>query len=73
MLVIGCKKDLVEGNKVKQLALNQKVLKELKKVDQGDQIDYFETGMSLATSAYRVPLDDLQLFMGKLFDNQDFV
>jgi hypothetical protein len=55
VLVIGCKKDLVEGSKSAHLALNQRVLNELKKVDPGNSIDYFESGVSLATGAYRVP------------------
>ena len=67
MLVVGCKKDSVESNRTQHLALNAQVLNELKKLDKGSLIDYFEAGLSINRGVYKVPQDDLQIYLFKVF------
>ena len=67
VLVVGCKKDSVEGNRSQHLALNASVLNELKKLDEGNLIDYFEAGLSTNRGVYKVPQDDLQLYICKVY------
>jgi hypothetical protein len=51
VLVVGCKKDLLEESKHQ----NGKVLDILKRLDQSKTIDYIEVGLSQHRSVYRVP------------------
>ena len=49
--------------------INAKVLNELKKIDEGSQIDYLEAGLSYHRGVYKVPQDDLQLYICKLYED----
>ena len=45
------------------------MLNELKKIDEGNQIDYLEAGLSMHRGVYKVPQDDLQLYLCKVFED----
>lgn len=45
------------------------MLNELKKIDEGSQVDYLEAGLSAHRGVYKVPQDDLKLYMCKLFED----
>ena len=51
------------------MTINAKVLNELKKIDEGSQIDYLEAGLSVHRGVYKVPQDDLQLYICKLYED----
>ena len=51
------------------MTVNAQVLNELKKIDQGSQIDYIEAGLSANRGVYKVPQDDLQMYLCKLFED----
>lgn len=51
------------------MTVNAQVLNELKKIDEGSQIDYLEAGLSAHRGVYKVPQDDLQLYLCKLFED----
>ena len=55
---------------MKRMTVNAQVLNELKKIDEGSLIDYFEAGLSQNRGVYKVPQDDLQLYLSRLFDNE---
>ena len=67
VLVVGCKKDQVESDRSKHLQLNAQVLNELKKLDEASMIDYIEAGLSMNRGVYKVPQDDLQLYLCKVY------
>lgn len=67
MLVVGCKKDLLEETKSDYMKVNSRVQDVLKKIDKGRQIDYIEVGLSQHKMVYRVP--DIISYIGKLFDD----
>ena len=52
-----------------RMTVNAQVLNELKKIDEGSLIDYLEAGLSLHRGVYKVPQDDLQLYMCKIFED----
>lgn len=77
VLVVGCKSDTIDKplsgagiDRVKRMTVNAKVLNELKKIDESSLIDYFEAGLSTHRGVYKVPQDDLQMYMCKLFQNE---
>ena len=51
------------------MTVNAQVLNELKKIDEESQIDYIEAGLSMHRGVYKVPQDDLQIYMSKLFED----
>ena len=69
VLVVGCKKDLVDQNKSKQMQINSKVLDMLKEIDGSRQIDYIEAGLSQHRGVYKVLQDELLGYIGKLFND----
>ena len=69
VLVVGCKKDLVDQNKNKQIQINTKVLDVLKEIDGGRQIDYMEAGLSQHRGVYKVSQDELLGYVGKVFND----
>ena len=43
------------------------MLNELKKLDEASMIDYIEAGLSVHRGVYKVPQDDLQLYLCKVY------
>ena len=83
-MVVGCKSDTIGTassssqaaastttgvDRLKRMTINAKVLNELKKIDEGSQIDYLEAGLSFHRGVYKVPQDDLQLYICKLYED----
>lgn len=65
-VVVGCKADSIDRkantggvDRLKRMTVNARVLDELKKIDEGSQIDYIEAGLSVHRGVYKVPQDDL--------------
>jgi len=69
VVVVGCKRDVVDAKKDKHFELNAKVLTELKNIDLNGNLDYFEAGLSLNKGTYKVSQDDVQLFVSKVFED----
>ena len=59
----------VTVDRLKRMTVNAQVLNELKKIDEESQIDYIEAGLSMHRGVYKVPQDDLQIYMSKLFED----
>lgn len=46
MMVIGCKKDMVDKSRAQYIMINTKVLKMMKTIDPEGMMQYTETGLS---------------------------
>ncbi|CDW87792.1 UNKNOWN [Stylonychia lemnae] len=68
VLVVGCKKDLVDQNRAQYLVINIKVMKKIKEIDPDNQIQYLETGIN-GLGIRQINHDDFKLFVQKVYGN----
>ena len=71
VMVVGCKKDLVDKNRAQYLMINTKVLKMLKVLDPDNLVMYTETGLiNHQAQRMQVSQDDLRVFIQKVYGNE---
>ncbi len=69
VMVVGCKKDLIDQNRAQYIMINTKVLKVLKSLDSDNFVQYCETGIS-KLGQMKVSHEDIRLFISRVFGRE---
>lgn len=72
IMLLGCKKDLIDKNRAQYILINAKVMQALKKLDAEKFVQYVETGISSTSSGFirTFPQDELKVFLQKIFGSE---
>lgn len=52
IMLVGCKKDLIDKNRAQYILINTKVMQALKKLDADSLVQYVETGVSSTSQGF---------------------